>query len=35
MEIIRTAARKRWTSAQRMSIVEESMKPGKSVSRVA
>ncbi len=35
VEIIQTVARKRWTTAQKMSMVEESMQPGNSVSRVA
>ncbi|MBD5641463.1 MAG: transposase [Desulfovibrio sp.] len=35
VEIIQTVLRKRWTPAQKMSMVEESMKPGLSVSRRA
>lgn len=35
VEIIQTVARKRWTTTQKMSMVEESMQPGNSVSRVA
>lgn len=35
VEIIQTVARKRWTSAQKLRMVEESMKPGNSVSRIA
>ena len=30
-----TTSRKRWTVSQKMSIVEESMQPGNSASRVA
>lgn len=35
VEIIQTVARKRWTASQKIRIVEESMQPGNSVSRVA
>ena len=35
VEIIQTVARRRWTSSQKLSMVEESMQPGNSVSRVA
>lgn len=35
VEIIQTVARKRWTSEQKLRIVEESMQPGNSASRVA
>lgn len=35
VEIIQTVARKRRTSAHKLSMVEESAKPGNSVSRVA
>lgn len=35
VEIIQPVARKRWTTQQKMSMVEESMQPGNSVSRVA
>lgn len=35
VEIIQTVARKRWTPDQKMRMVEESMKPGNSVSRIA
>ena len=34
-EIVPTATKKRWTAAQKMRMVEESMQPGNSVSRVA
>ncbi len=35
VEIVQVVNRKRWTANQKMSIVEESMQPGNSVSRVA
>lgn len=35
VEIIQAVARKRWTSAQKLRMVEESMKSGNSVSRIA
>lgn len=35
VEIIQTVARRRWTSSQKLSMVEESMQSGNSVSRVA
>lgn len=34
-EIVQMVSKKRWTSAQKMRMVEESMQPGNSVSRVA
>lgn len=35
MELAQTVAKKRWTATQKMRMVEESMQPGNSVSRVA
>lgn len=35
VEIVQTVARKRWTAAQKLRMVEESSQPGNSVSRVA
>ena len=35
MELAQTVAKKRWTTTQKMRMVEESMQPGNSVSRVA
>ncbi len=35
VEIIQTAARNRWTHTQKLRMVEESMQPGNSVSRIA
>ncbi len=35
VEIVQTVARKRWTSEQKLQMIEESMEPGNSVSRVA
>lgn len=35
IEIIQTVSRKRWTAAQKLRIVEESMAPGASTSQIA
>ncbi len=35
VEIVQTVAKKRWTPAQKLRIVEESMQPGNSASGVA
>ena len=35
VEIIQTVPRKRWTSEQKLRMVEETFQPGNSVSRVA
>lgn len=35
VEIIQTVARKRWTSEQKLRMVEATMQPGNSVSRIA
>lgn len=35
VEIIQTVSRRRWTPAQKMRMIDDSMKPGNSVSRIA
>lgn len=35
VEIIQTVARKRWTTEQKLRMVEATMQPGNSVSRIA